>query len=214
MKRIFQILIIICILSSTISIAATKGDVIAAISASYNVAGTTFRLPAEVVSKGTEFLNKYEMTSSQYSQILGQINKAVSTVNEIGTLDINKMTDEQKSSLIIIVLEVIKIANLDMEQIQNNINVDAVMEQVNNSIKQNNNATTNNNSNSNNNKPQIPSTDIDNESKEVHNNLETNEKEIFFKKTGNILTDKQLFYIVFAALLLIMIIVLVIIYCH
>ena len=195
MKRFFQILILIliCILSSTVGIAATKEDVIAAISASYDVAGTTFRLPDEIIAKGTDFLNKYNMTSEQYSQIMIQINEAVATTKQIGTLDVNKMTDEQKASLIIILLEVIKIANLNMELIESKIDVDSVMQEVNNSIQDNvDNSNTNN---INNTKPNIPKTDIDNQAKDEYNKIQQNTEDIFFKKTGNVLSDKQIFVV-------------------
>lgn len=190
MKRFFQILILICILSSTVSVAATKEDVIAAISASYDVAGTTFRLPDEIIAKGTDFLNKYNMTSEQYSQIMTQINKAVATAKQIGTLDVNKMTDEQKASFIIILLEVIKIANLNMELIESKIDVDSVMQEVNNNIQDNVV-----NSNTNNTKPNIPKTDIDNQIKDDYNKVQQSTEDVFFKKTGNVLSDKQIFIV-------------------
>ncbi len=202
MRRFFQFLVIICILCSTVSLGATKNDVIAAISSSYDVCGTTFKLPSEIISKGTQFLNATTMTDEQYSKILGQINKAVSTVREIGTTDINKMTDEQKVSLMVICLEVIKIANIDMSQVRQNVDIDGAINQISQNANQNQtkpddevvppNPVEPNEENT----VTIPKTDITNDVKEQNStNITNEEQEVFFQKTGNTLNTTQIFMI-------------------
>ena len=120
MKRLFILLILCVVLSSSISLGATKQDVINAINAYYQVGDTNFRLPQKYINKGEAYLNSHPLTSEQYSKILDCISAAVAYAREIGHVRYKEYTKEQINKGLSIVLAACKAAEVDLKAEMNN----------------------------------------------------------------------------------------------
>ncbi len=135
--------------------AATKEDVIAAINKTYIVGDETFRLPQNIINKGINYLNKNPLTEAQYDRILNCISKGVAFANEVGTTNIDEISDEDLDKAFMILAEAADSANIDLneELAENNIPIGKVETPNNNVLPDSNENETNKptNINSNNN---------------------------------------------------------------
>ncbi len=96
--------------------ATTKEDVIAAINKTYTVGEETFRLPQKIIDKGINYLNKNPLTEAQYNKILNCISKGVALANEIGTTNIDEISDEDLDRALLILAEVADSVDVDLNE--------------------------------------------------------------------------------------------------
>lgn len=127
----------VMLLFCSVTFGATKYDVITAINKTYQVGKEKYRLPQKIIDKGTNYLNKNELTEAQYDNILNCIDKAVALAREVGTTDIRKVSKEDLRRALEILREASSAANVNFDEklAENNITIPSAIEDVEDDIK-------------------------------------------------------------------------------
>ena len=95
--------------------AATKQDVISALTRTYKVAGKDFKIPQKYVTKGVDYLNNNDLTSEQYDKIINVISKGMEIADNAGTTKLKELSKEDLQKAIGLAMETSKELNIDIE---------------------------------------------------------------------------------------------------
>lgn len=136
-KKLWCLFLVVMLLFCNVTFGATKYDVIKAINKTYQVGKEKYRLPQKIIDKGTNYLNKNELTEAQYDNILSCIDKAVALAREVGTTDIKKVSKEDLRRALEILREASSAANVNLDEklAENNIKIPVGVENVENEDK-------------------------------------------------------------------------------
>ena len=115
---VFSIMLACVIITSSLVsnvYAATKQDVISALTRTYKVAGKDFKIPQKYVTKGVDYLNNNDLTSEQYDKIINVISKGMEIADNAGTTKLKELSKEDLQKAIGLAMETSKELNIDIE---------------------------------------------------------------------------------------------------
>ena len=126
-NKIFLLLIAVFTILLIMPIyAATKDDVISAITRTYEIGDSSFKLPDGIVNKAKNYLNSHPLDEEKYDNILGCIDNAVKIAEKNGTTDITKMDRSDIREGLSLMIEASESANVDLDEQLSNVDLSTI----------------------------------------------------------------------------------------